>query len=148
MKENIFEVIKNDIRFTILTKLLETSGIGESMVLEKEAFTFFAPTDGAFKILSDNALNILISPAGAGVASGILGQLLIPHSYLYSSDLRKTNSVESMLGTKLRITEKANVLHLEDAHILMPGIAAANAVIFPIDKILSLRTKLVVGKIQ
>ncbi len=146
MKENIFDVIKNDERFTILTKMLETSGIGESMAAEKEAFTFFAPTDDAFKLLSEKALKILISPAGSEIASAILGQLLIPHNYLYSSDLRKKSSVESMIGTKLKITEKSNVLQLEEANILMPGIAATNAVIFPIDKLLSPRKKAILQR--
>jgi len=137
MKENAFEVIKNDERFTILTKMLETSGIAESLVSEKEAFTFFAPTDEAFNILSETALVILTSPAGAEIASSILSQLLIPNTYLYSSDLRKKGSVRTRHGNRLKITEKANILQLEEAHILMPGIAASNAVVFPIDKVLS-----------
>jgi uncharacterized surface protein with fasciclin (FAS1) repeats len=137
MKENAFEVIKNDERFTILTEMLKISGVGRSMAIEKDAFTFFAPIDHAFSIFSGTALDILTSLAGKDIAKSILSQLLIPNSYLYACDLRKKDSIRTMIGNELKIMEKSHILHLEEAHILMPGIAASNAVVFPIDKVLS-----------
>ncbi|MGI8555739.1 MAG: fasciclin domain-containing protein [Pyrinomonadaceae bacterium] len=142
-KKNVYEVITKDERFRILSKILESTGIGEAMSKEKEIFTFFAPTDEAFCKLSKKALKILISPEGKELFAAIMGQHLVPKSYFYSDDLRRKDSVETMNGNKLKINEKANVLRLEEAHILMPGIAASNGVVFPVDKIIPARRKTV-----
>jgi uncharacterized surface protein with fasciclin (FAS1) repeats len=139
--ENVYDVIKHDQRFTILTKILETTGVGEAMSAERVAFTFFAPTDDAFRQLSEKSLTLLTSPEGSGMVAAILGQHLIPKSYLYSNDLRRKDSVKTLHGNKLEIKEDGNILQIEEAHILMPGIAASNAVVFPIDKVLPTRLK-------
>ena len=140
-KENVYEVIKHDQRFKILSKILESTGIGEAMSSERESFTFFAPTDDAFRHLSKNALTLLLSPEGAGLVAAILGQHLVPKSCLYSNDLRRRDSVRTLHGNKLGITKEADMLQLEEAHILMPGIVASNAVVFPVDKILPARRR-------
>ena len=140
-KKNVYEVIAKDKRFRILTKILENTGLGEAMSKEKEIFTFFAPTDVAFCKLTKKALQILVSPEGAGLVAAIIGQHLIPKSYLYANDLRGTDSLQTAHGNKLKITEEGNVLQLDEARILMPGIAASNGVVFPVDKILPARRK-------
>lgn len=140
-KKNVYEVIKTDERFTILSKILKSTGIGKAMSNEREAFTFFAPTDAAFRQLSENALLLLTSPEGKGLVAAILGQHLIPKSYLYSNDLRRRDSVKNMRGKELSIKKEANTLQLEEARILMPGVAASNAIVFPIDKVLPARRK-------
>mgnify|MGYP001386733800 CR=1 FL=1 len=145
-KDSLYEVISKDERFTILSKLLDVSGIGDTVSAEKEIFTFFAPTDDAFNSLSERALKLLVSPEGKALAAAILKQHLIPKSYLYANDLRRQDSVKTMNGSKLKIEERTNVLHLEDAHVLTPGIAAANGVVFPIDKVLPAKYETVLAK--
>jgi uncharacterized surface protein with fasciclin (FAS1) repeats len=140
--ENVYEVINHDERFTILQKILDSTGIGEAMSREREAFTFFAPTDEAFSHLPKPTLRLLTSPEGKGLAARILGQHLIPKSYLYSNDLRQKASVKNLNGTRLKIKEEKNMLHLGKAHVFTPGIAASNGVIFPVDKILSMKPKI------
>lgn len=140
-KENVYDVIKTDKRFTILSEILEKTGIGKAMAEERETFTFFAPTDDAFRKLSEPAITILKSPEGKGMVAAILGQHLIPKSYLYSNDLRRRDSVKNLHGNKLKIKEESNVLLLAGAHILVPGIVASNAVVFPVDKVLPARRK-------
>lgn len=140
-KENVYEAIKHDERFTILSEILEATGIGEAMSNERETFTFFAPTDEAFRQLSEKSLTLLTSPEGTGLVAAILSQHLVPKSYLYSNDLRRKDSVKTLHGNKLEIKEAGNILQLEEAHILMPGIAASNAVVFPVDKVLPTRRK-------
>jgi uncharacterized surface protein with fasciclin (FAS1) repeats len=139
--ENVYEAIKHDERFTILTKILAVTGIGTAMSTERETFTFFAPTDDAFRRLSEKALILMMSPEGAGLVAAILGQHLVPKSYLYSTDLRRKDSVKTLHGNKLKIREEANILQIEEAHILMPVIAASNAVVFPVDKVLPARRR-------
>jgi uncharacterized surface protein with fasciclin (FAS1) repeats len=139
--ENVYEAIKHDKRFTILSKILKVTGIGKAMASERQAFTFFAPTDDAFRRLSDNALTLLMSSEGAGLVAAILGQHLVPRSYLYSNDLRRRDSVKTLHGNRLIIKEEVNMLQIEEAHILTPVIAATNAVVFPVDKVLPARRR-------
>jgi len=82
-----------------------------------------------------------MSPEGTALVAAILGQHLVPKSCLYSNDLRRRDSVKTLHGNKLDIKKEANVLQLEEAHILMPGIVAANAVVFPVDKVLPARRR-------
>lgn len=140
-KENVYNVIKNDERFTILSKILKSTGIDKAMSEEDETFTFFAPTDEAFHKLSTKALQILVSPEGRGVVAAIFGQLVIPGKYLYSNDLRREDSVKTLHGNKLEIRKEANALRLEGAHIQMPGTAASNGVIFPVDRVIPAKRK-------
>lgn len=147
-REDVCEAIRQDARFTILSSILETTGIGEAMSHEREAFTLFAPTDSAFRQLSERAFSLLTSPEGSGLAALILGQHLIPSKYLYSSDLRRKISVETLHGNKLEIKEQDNVLQLGEAHILLPAIVAANAVIFPVDKVMRARRKAIKSTIN
>jgi uncharacterized surface protein with fasciclin (FAS1) repeats len=145
-KDDVYELIKHDERFTILSKILERTGIGEAMSSERETFTFFAPTDEAFRRLSKNALRLLASPEGAGLVAAILGQHLVPKSCLFSNDLRRRDSVKTLHGNELGIKKEANMLQLEEAHILMPGIVASNAVVFPVDKVLPARRRAMPSK--
>jgi uncharacterized surface protein with fasciclin (FAS1) repeats len=134
--ENVFDVIKSDGRFGILSKMLETSGLAEVLSKERETFTLFAPTDDAFSDLSSEALKFLTSGKGKNLVTAIIGHHLVPKSYLYSEDLRKRDALENMIGIKLEIRKEKNVLQLGEAHILTPGITALNGVVFPIDKVL------------
>lgn len=135
-KENVYEAIKKDERFSVLSKILEETGIGEAMSKEQETFTFFAPIDDAFSDLSDEALEFLTSADGTEVVAALLSHHLVPKSYLYSNDLRERDTLESLGGTRLEITEEDNILRLGEAHILTPGISALNGVVFPVDKVL------------
>ena len=139
--ENVYEAIKHDARFTILVKILKITGIGEAMASEPQAFTFFAPTDEAFRRLSENALTLLLSVEGAGLVAAILGQHLVPRSYLYANDLRRRDSVKTLHGNKLSIREEDGGLRIEEANILMPAVTASNAVVFPVDKVLPARRR-------
>lgn len=145
-KENVYEVIGSDERFRVLQEILEATGIGEAMTKEREAFTFFAPIDDAFEKLSKPARRLLTSPEGRGLVAAILGQHLIPKSYLYANDLRKKKSFENLNGARLKIKEEKNMLLLGKVHILMPGVAATNGVVFPVDGILPVQKRTFAGK--
>jgi uncharacterized surface protein with fasciclin (FAS1) repeats len=138
---NVYEAIKLDERFTILSKILENTGIGEAMSKERDAFTFFAPTDEAFRQLSKRASILLLSPEGAVLVAAILSQHLVPKSYLYSNDLRRKDTVKTLHGNNLSIKEEENILQVEEAHIMMPAITASNAVIFPVEKVFPARRR-------
>jgi len=138
-KEDVYKTIRKDKRFTILTEILEITGIGEAMSTEQEAFTFFAPIDSAFQNMGEKTLLLVRSPEGIGMLSAILGRHLVPKKYLYSNDLRIRKSVKTLHGADLKITNEANILQLDGAHILLPGIASSNAMVFPVDKVLPIK---------
>jgi uncharacterized surface protein with fasciclin (FAS1) repeats len=142
-EENVYEVIKGDPRFSILTKILENTGIGAELADEKRPFTFFAPTNDALDKLPKSALLLLESSEGQALAFAILGDHLIPDSYLYSTDLRQSDSVKTLHGNKLKLKLEKNTLRLGAAYILTPGIAATNGVIFPVDRVMPARRSVV-----
>ena len=142
MKEqNVYEVIKEDERFSILAKILDRTGIGSVLAEEPNPFTFFAPTDEALERLPGAALRLLASAEGKEFALKLLSEHLIPRSYLYSHDLRESRSLNTLNGHKARINVDKNVLSLGRAHVLTPGIAARNGVVFPIDRVLPTRRR-------
>lgn len=137
--EDVYEVIKKDERFSILSKILDRSGMGEAMANEQKVFTFFAPTDKALSHLSKSALRLLTSPEGKDLAMAMLGRHVIPRSYLYSTDLQRTKTLKPLFGREVRIAVANNVVRYGKAPICTPGIATKNAVVFPIDQLLPLR---------
>lgn len=138
-KEDVYEVIRNDGRFSILSKILDRSGMGEALANEQKVFTFFAPTDEALSQLSKPALRLLMSPEGKELAMAMLGRHVIPQSYLYSTDLQRAGSLKPLFGREIKIAVKDNVVRYGKAPIKTPGIATRNAVIFAIDRLQPLR---------
>jgi uncharacterized surface protein with fasciclin (FAS1) repeats len=80
-------------------------------------------------------LQLLASVEGKEFALKLLSEHLIPHSYLYAHDLRQTRTLDTLNGRKAKIDVDKNVLSLGRAHVLTPGIAARNGVIFPVDRV-------------
>jgi uncharacterized surface protein with fasciclin (FAS1) repeats len=140
-KENVYQIIKEDERFSVLHKILDRTGIGPAMAKEQKPFTFFAPTDDALSRLPKAALRLLTSSEGRDFAIALLAEHLIPDTYLYADDLRKTRSLKTLHGHKLHITNAKNVLSVGKAHVLTPGRAANNGVVFPVDRLLRTRRK-------
>ena len=137
--QDVYEVIQNDQKFSVLAEILESTGIGEALANEKNAFTFFAPTDDALSHLSKSALQLLKSPEGKDLALAILGRHVIPGSYLYSDDLRRSKSLTPLNGPNIKVSIKNNAVRFGGAPIKTPGIAARNGVVFPVDRVQPLR---------
>ena len=138
-KENVYEIISHDKRFSLLAEILTKTGIGDILAQERSAFTFFAPTDDALKTLHSSALNLLKTMEGRDLAAALLRRHLIPNAYLYADDLRKTTSITTLNGNDLTISSENNAMKLGPAHVLTPGIAASNGVVFAVDQLLPIR---------
>lgn len=141
MIQNVYEVIRTDLKFSLLTEILERTGMAEALANETKAFTFFAPTNYALAHLSKPALRLLRSPEGRKLALTLLARHLIPGSYLYSDELRRAKSLKPMHGSPVRISVKNNAVRYGGAPITTPGIAAKNGVIFPVERVQPLRRK-------
>ena len=131
--QDVYHVILNDERFSVLADILTVTGIGGVLESDKSVFTFFAPTDIALSQLSASVLDRLKSPQGNRLAAGILGRYIVPGLYLYSDDLRHLPSVRPLGGRRVKINIKNNAIRFGQSPIRTPGIAARNGVIFPID---------------
>lgn len=140
-QEDVFQVIKNDERFSILSEILSGTGIGEALAEETNVFTFFAPTDTALGHFPQSALRLLKTPEGKDLAVAILGRHVIPGAYLYSDDLRHRDSLKPLHGGTVKIRVENNALKFGRAPVRTPGIAARNGVVFPVDRILPTRRK-------
>ena len=133
--QDVYQVIMNDERFTILADILKISGIGEVLANESGVFTFFAPTDTALRTLPSAVLDLLRSSHGNRLAATTLGRYIVPGLYLYSDDLRQLTTVEPLSGRTVKINTHNNALRFGRSPIRTPGIAARNGVVFPIDGI-------------
>lgn len=135
-RKNIFDIIETDEKFSILLEILNKTGMDKALRQEKNPFTFFAPTDGAFYQLFQKTANGHAAADRKILITSILGQHLIPGVSLYSDDLRRRKSVTALKGNVLEIRQENHRLFLDDAQILSPGIAATNGVVFAVDKVL------------
>ena len=138
-KENVYEIISQDKRFSVLAEILDKTGIGSLLAQQRSAFTFFAPTDEALLNLHSSALNLLKTKEGRDLAAALLTRHLIPNAYLYADDLRKRVSITTLHGNDLIISNENNSMKLGSAHVLTPGIAASNGVVFAVDQLLPIR---------
>jgi uncharacterized surface protein with fasciclin (FAS1) repeats len=135
-RKTVFDIIEQDEKFSILLQVLSQTGFGRALRHEEKPFTFFAPTDGAFYQFFKQDADRSVTAGSKLLIRSILGQHLIPGVALYSDDLRVKNSITTMEGTVLKIRRDEHRIFLNDAQILSPGIAAANGVVFAIDKVL------------
>ena len=135
-RKSVFDIIERDEKFSILLQILNKTGFGRAMRHEEKPFTFFAPTDGAFYQFFKQDADRSVNTGSKILITAILGQHLVPGVSLYSDDLRRKSSVTTMEGTALKIRRDNHRIFLNDAQILSPGMAAANGVVFAIDKVL------------
>jgi uncharacterized surface protein with fasciclin (FAS1) repeats len=135
-RKSVFDIIERDEKFSILLQVLNKTGFGRAIRHEEKPFTFLAPTDGAFYQFFKQDADQTINTGSKILITSILGQHLIPGVSLYSNDLRRKNSITTLEGTVLKIHLDNHRIFLNDAQILSPGVAAANGVVFAIDKVL------------
>ncbi|MGD9561260.1 MAG: fasciclin domain-containing protein [Pyrinomonadaceae bacterium] len=132
--KDVYEVINQDERFSILAEILESTGMGEEILNDQKVFTFFAPTDDALAHLSRPAIELLKSPKGRDLAKALISRHVIPGQYLYSDELRMRNSLRPLRGGDVMISVENNAVRFGRAPVRTPGIAARNGVIFPVDR--------------
>jgi len=133
-RKSVYQIIEADEKFSILLKILNATGIGRAMQHEEQAFTFFAPTDGAFYQMFQT---VTFSPdIGKIPVAQILGQHIIPGIRLYTDDLRRRHSVKNLEGKPLHIKQEDHRIFVNDAQILTPAATALNGIVFAIDKVL------------
>ncbi|MGQ4648243.1 fasciclin domain-containing protein [Lyngbya aestuarii] len=129
---DIVAVALNNGSFTILTELLETAGLVETLQGEGP-FTVFAPTDEAFAALPEGTLEELMKEENKDALVEILTYHVVPGSVM-STDLVE-GEVDTVEGNPVMI-KLGDAVMVNDATVVTPDVEASNGVIHVIDKVI------------
>jgi len=119
-------------QFTTLSAALQAADL-EGALRGPGVLTLFAPTNEAFEALPPGTLDELLEDIPA------LSNILLYHAAegnFTSTDLVDLNSVTSLQGQLLTITESNGEIMVNDARVIDPDVMAANGVIHAIDAVL------------
>lgn len=129
---DIVAVALNNGSFTILTELLETAGLVETLQGEGP-FTVFAPTDEAFAALPEGTLEELMKEENKDALIQILSYHVVPGS-VTSIELAE-GEVQTVEGSPVMI-KLGDAVMVNDATVVTPDVEASNGVIHVIDKVI------------
>jgi uncharacterized surface protein with fasciclin (FAS1) repeats len=132
---NLAQVILSDDRFTILGRLLRTTGL-LTQLQQGESLTIFAPTDEAFRALPDQVLATLMKPENLAQLTNLLKNHLI-QGRITSQELSSGN-IESLQGSPLNIDVNSEQVKVGDATVIEPDLEASNGVVHVIDRVMIL----------
>jgi len=121
--------LQRDARFKTLAAAIKAAGLVETLD-GKGPFTLFAPTEEAFAALPEGTVATLLKPENRKELVAVLGCHLVADSLL----LRRV-TVKSVQGRPLTI-RREGPLQVEGAKVVGEEIAAANGLIYPIDKVI------------
>jgi uncharacterized surface protein with fasciclin (FAS1) repeats len=121
--------------FTILTSLLKTAGLADSLQ-QGGPFTVFAPTDEAFGALPKETLERLQQPENRETLIRILTYHVVP-GQLTASQL-KTGEINTAEGkpVNVNVNTSENRVTVNNAQVTQADIAASNGVIHAINRVL------------
>lgn len=132
--KSLTETLAAEEKFSIFTRLLETTGAGEWLTLD-EQFCVFAPTNDAFDKFPDSKLQELINEPGQSTLKLLLTYHLMPGK-VHSEDLASNSPRKSITGVELTFTD-ADGLKINGARISSGNIQATNGVVHEIDTVLA-----------
>jgi uncharacterized surface protein with fasciclin (FAS1) repeats len=129
---NIIETAEADGRFTKLLGVIATAGMATKLA-DEGPFTLFAPTDEAITGVSEVVFNEIMSDRRN--VSDILAYHVVAGK-LVSDDLRMMESIKTLLGDHVNISETEGEIHVNTATIIQPDIECSNGYIHVIDALL------------
>ena len=122
-------------KFTILLHAADVAGM-TAMLKGPGPFTVFAPTDDAFRALPAGTVDMLLKPENLNKLKKMLGYHAA-FGALKMSDLKDPVSAVTMsIGAPVILKKDGGGVQANDAHIIMPDMAADNGVVQVIDKVL------------
>lgn len=119
--------------FNTLVTAIETAGLVDALKGDGP-FTVFAPSDAAFAKLPKATLDALLADP-----KGELTQVLLYHvvpGKVLSTDITDGMEVETLQGSKIKLTVKDGAVMVNDAKVVAVDIPATNGVIHVIDTVL------------
>jgi uncharacterized surface protein with fasciclin (FAS1) repeats len=140
----ISRMIKDSASFSILSKAIDASGLGE-MLESKGPNTIFAPTDEAFTKLPKGTLEKLMLPENKEKLRALISYHIVPGDF--PSTALKDGELKTVEGDKLKIDVDGKVIKVNDAKVVNSDLLATNGTIHVVDHVL-MSKKLEVAKID
>ena len=132
-KRTLTELLHDDEKWSIFSKLLETTGAGEWLTLDQQ-FTILAPTNDAFDKFTKAKLDELVNEPEQKTLKLLLSYHFLPGK-LHSEDLA-ANPRKAITGEELVISNSEG-LQVNGANVQARNIPASNGVIHQIDTVLA-----------
>lgn len=132
---NIVETAVANGSFTTLVTALQATGLDATLADESTEYTVFAPTDAAFEVLGDDAINDLLANTES------LSNILLYHVVAGSVDAATAvslagTSVEMANGSSAALTVNEGNLFVDEAQVTTADIQTSNGIIHVIDAVL------------
>ncbi|XP_018105718.1 periostin isoform X12 [Xenopus laevis] len=133
-EKSLYDLLSLDKRFSIFLNLIEYAGLKE-LLLQPGAWTWFIPTNDAFKGLSEEELEILKRDKVA--LQNILLYHLAPEVFIGGGfEQGVTNILKSLQGSKIMVKAINNTLSVNGVVSKEPDVMTTNGVFHVIDKLL------------
>ncbi|KAB5543488.1 hypothetical protein PHYPO_G00079740 [Pangasianodon hypophthalmus] len=133
-EKTMFETLKADDRFTIFLKLMEKAELTE-MLKQEGSYTIFAPTDEAFKEMSEEDMKLLTSDLN------ILRTILLYHfsnGVFINGGLEGgvTNLLKTIQGNNLQVLSVNNSINVNSLNVRDNDLMASNGVVHVVKNLL------------
>ena len=114
-----------------LNKLINEAGLAETL-RETGPFTFFAPSDAAFKALPVKTVDELAKDKLR--LKAVLTYHMLPGK-VAAADIKQGNA-KTIYGTEVALAKSGTFVTYDEAVVTQPDIAASNGVLHIIDKVI------------
>ncbi|XP_060751753.1 periostin isoform X2 [Tachysurus vachellii] len=133
-EKTMFELLKADGRFTIFLKLMEKAELTE-MLKQDGTYTIFAPTDDAFKDITEDDMKLLTSDVN------VLRTILLYHfsnSIFINGGIEGgvTNLLKTIQGNNLQVLSVNNSINVNSVNVNYNDLMASNGVIHIVKNLL------------
>lgn len=118
---------------TTLVAAVKAAGLVETLKGEGP-FTVFAPTNAAFDKLPKGTVENLLKPENKGKLTSVLTYHVVPGA-IKSGDLKNGQTLKTVQGENLTITEKDGKWFVNGAQITIADVISSNGVTYVIDAV-------------
>jgi uncharacterized surface protein with fasciclin (FAS1) repeats len=118
---------------TTLVAAVKAAGLVETLKGEGP-FTVFAPTNEAFNKLPKGTVENLLKPENKGKLTSVLTYHVVPGA-IKSGDLKNGQTLKTVQGENLMITEKDGKWFVNGAQITIADVISSNGVTYVIDSV-------------
>ncbi|WP_300665957.1 fasciclin domain-containing protein [Fluviicola sp.] len=118
---------------TTLVAAVKAAGLVETLKGDGP-FTVFAPTNAAFDKLPKGTVENLLKPENKGKLTSVLTYHVVPGA-IKSGDLKNGQTLKTVQGENLMITEKDGKWFVNGAQITIADVISSNGVTYVIDAV-------------
>ncbi len=131
--KNIVETAAENGSFHTLGQALEAAELTQTLK-DSGPYTFFAPTDAAFKKLPEGTLENWLKPENKAELISVLKYHVLP-GRVSSTDVEKLTTSKMMQGQTAAITKDGDNIRIGGATITRRDITSSNGIIHAIDAV-------------